>query len=76
MPGLLIRCIFAGGVRGVETERARFPLYHESCRDDVPKVFSDDINRQEIEFSQLVGLAGTAGPDYAYVASFRALADC
>jgi len=71
MPRLFVRRVLAGRVGGVETNAAPVPVDHESCRDDVPKVLCDDVDRQEIEFSWLVRLAVTAGLDTAAVATFR-----
>src|SRR5580693_6824002 len=65
VPSLFIGCVLAGWVGGPEADPPHFPVYDESCGDDVPKVLQDDINRQEVEFSRLVRLTGTTGRDLA-----------
>jgi hypothetical protein len=52
----------------METNPAYFSADYDSCRDDVPNVFCNDINRQKIEFSWMVRLARIAGLDPAIVA--------
>ena len=52
----------------METNPAYFSVDHYFCRDDVPNVFRNDINRQKVEFSWMVRLARVAGLDPAIVA--------
>src|SRR5579872_5128888 len=75
MPGLLIRCVLAGGVVGMETNPTLFPMNYKFRWDDVPNVFCDDIGGQEVEFSSPIGPAGT-GLRPTYVATWRGSVDC
>ena len=70
VPVFLVGCPAAGWAGGVEQDGGLFGDDDAFCRDDVPEVFGDDVNCDEIEVSALIAAAG--GADVALVASFGA----
>jgi hypothetical protein len=70
VPGFFVGGPATGWAGGVEQDGALFGDDDAFCRDDVPEVFGDDVNGEEIEVSALVAAAG--GADVAFVASLGA----
>jgi len=70
VPGFFVGGPAAGGAGGVEQDGGLFGDEDAFGRDDVPEVFGDDVNCDEIEVSALVAAAG--GADVAFVVSFGA----
>jgi len=68
VPGFFVGGPAAGGVGGVEHDCGLFGDEDAFSRDDVPEVFGDDVNCDEIEVSSLMTAAG--GADVAFVAAF------
>jgi hypothetical protein len=53
--------------------RAPFAAHYDFCGEDVPQIFGDDIDCQEVELASPVDLAAGARPGVADLESLRAL---
>jgi hypothetical protein len=68
VPGFFVGGPAAGWVGGVEQDCGLFGDDDAFGGDDVPEVFGDDVDCDEIEGSSLIAAAG--GADVAFVAAF------
>lgn len=75
IPRLSVSFVLAARAGRTERYCAQSLVHHESCRDNVPNVFRNDINRQEIKVAWLIRPDRVAGPDPANVA-LPSAADC
>lgn len=71
VPGFSVGGPAAGGVGSIKHDCLPFAEY-DLRRDDVPNVFGDYVNGDEIKISGLVGRAGAGTADAASVATFGA----
>lgn len=73
MPGFFVGEVAALGAGGEEVNRAPFAADYEFCGEDVPQIFGDDVDCQEVELASPVDLAAGAWPGVADVESLGSL---